>query len=122
MFNTIITTYILSQLNCTAIEYGRMDWAWNDGSGTNLTMDLDKPNSVDGILLFNFGISTTGAGGPNITVSDTKLTSHVIYTINNDVKLSLLSPFMYFTKGNILKLASSVACVYGVNYITVQKK
>lgn len=116
-----ITEYIISQLNCKTIEYGRLDWVWNDGSGAALSMDIDKVNSIDGILIMNFGISTTGAGG-NITITDIKLNSHIVYTVNNDIKLSLLSPFSYFTIGNNLNFLSNINCVYGFNYITVQKK
>lgn len=121
MFHSLIKTYITEQLNCKDIEFGRLNWIWNDGAGAALTMDIDQTNSVDGILILNFGISTTGAGG-NIVLSDVKAGNRIVYTINNDVKLSLLAPFSYFSVGNNLKFNSTVNCVYGFNYITVQKK
>jgi len=120
MLNPIITTYLLSQLNCTAIEFGRMDWVWNDGAGASIDMQVEKVNNIDGILILNFGISTTGVAG-NVTITDVKA-SKIIYTANNGISTNILSPFFYFSLGYDLKFISNVNCVYGFNYITVRKK
>lgn len=120
MLSTIITTYILSQLNCSNIEFGRMDWVWTNGAAVSLGMNLDKENSIDGILIFNLGITTTGGGGV-LNITDTRSGNWLMYSNGNTAVNSIVAPFIYFVKGNALTTASNIACVYGFNYITVRK-
>lgn len=95
-----------------------MDWAWT--TGTDLIMNIDKANLVDGIWIFNIGISIPGVGGA-ITITDKKSGTWEVYKNPNSTAGNLIAPFSYFTKGNNLSFQSSVACTYGFNYITISR-
>ena len=116
--DSAVTEYIKRRLNCQKLSFGRLSFVWSDASSTSLLMARDKPNLVDGLLILNFGITTTGTGVP-IIINDF-VSSQEIYRNPNNIRESLMSPFVYFVKGTEFNFTTTVQCFFGFNYMTVQ--
>lgn len=105
-------------LGSEKLLFVKTNWIWVNG--TNLVLDNLKSDGIDGILIFNIGITLTGSNTV-LTITNKKSLNEIVYQNINKVGQSIVAPFFYFVPGNSLNFDSTVSTTYGFNYVTIRK-